>query len=323
MSDVPCNGCTACCRQQVVLLSMEDEPNMAAYDYRHVGDLRVLNNKPNGDCTHLGPEGCTIYENRPFICRTYDCRKHFKKSRRPRAAAILQQRARGRGAQATRHARRRRSCRSAELPSLKPMTNPKHVGILHQLARTGGTIINRCLGCMRNIVMLSELHSTKRQGLRFHPLYQAGQWFDLISPEERATLRSNAEKGGWSFGRSMELIEERTRLSGRHLLIREFSHADFLLTSITRPVFRSRMVDELGKLYALRRSAVVRHPLDQWRSMQDYPATRERCSLADYLKGHRRFAEMALEVGFVRYEDFCRDPADDARTVVQRSRRAL
>ena len=78
MSDVPCNGCTACCRQQVVLLSMEDEPNMAAYDYRHVGDLRVLNNKPNGDCTHLGPEGCTIYENRPFICRTYDCRKHFK-----------------------------------------------------------------------------------------------------------------------------------------------------------------------------------------------------------------------------------------------------
>ena len=107
----------------------------------------------------------------------------------------------------------------------------------------------------------------------------------------------------------MELIEERTRLSGRHLLIREFSHADFLLTPVTQPIFRSRMVDELGKLYALRRSAVVRHPLDQWRSMQDYPATRDRCSLADYLKGHRRFAEMAVEVGFVRYEDFCRDPA--------------
>ena len=59
----------------------------------------------------------------------------------------------------------------------------------------------------------------------------------------------------------------------------------------------------------LKRSAVVRHPLDQWRSMHEYPASRGRCSLADYLKGYRRFAEMALEIGFVRYEDFCREPS--------------
>jgi Fe-S-cluster containining protein len=78
MSNVPCNGCTACCRQQVVLLSDRDEANMAAYDYRRIGKHLVLNNKPNGECTHLGPEGCTIYEKRPFVCRTYDCRKHLK-----------------------------------------------------------------------------------------------------------------------------------------------------------------------------------------------------------------------------------------------------
>lgn len=187
----------------------------------------------------------------------------------------------------------------------------QQLGILHQLARTGGTIINRCLGCMRNIVMLSELHPTQPQAHRFNPLYQARQWFDLIRPEERATLRANAlrERKPASFVRSIKLIEERTRLSGRHLLVREYSHADFLSTPATRAVFRSRMVDELGEFYLLRRSAVVRHPLDQWRSMQQYAASRGRCSLADYLKGHRRFAEMASEVGFVRYEDFCREPA--------------
>jgi Fe-S-cluster containining protein len=78
MSDVPCNGCTACCRHQIVLLADRDEPNIAAYDYRHIGEHRVLNNKPNGDCAHLGPEGCTIYDKRPFVCRTYDCRKHLE-----------------------------------------------------------------------------------------------------------------------------------------------------------------------------------------------------------------------------------------------------
>ena len=78
MTEVPCNGCTACCRHQIVLLNKHDEPNIAAYDHRQIGEHRVLNNKPNGDCTHLGSEGCTIYDKRPFVCRTYDCRKHFK-----------------------------------------------------------------------------------------------------------------------------------------------------------------------------------------------------------------------------------------------------
>ena len=78
MSDVPCNSCTVCCRHQIVLLGQNDEANMSVYDYRRIGGHRVLNNKPNGDCAHLGPEGCSIYEKRPFVCRTYDCRKHFK-----------------------------------------------------------------------------------------------------------------------------------------------------------------------------------------------------------------------------------------------------
>lgn len=26
---------------------------------------------------YLGKNGCTIYERRPLICRTFDCRKHY------------------------------------------------------------------------------------------------------------------------------------------------------------------------------------------------------------------------------------------------------
>jgi Fe-S-cluster containining protein len=50
---------------------------MAAYDYRQIGQHRVLKTKPNGECTHLSEDGCTIYDRRPSVCRTYDCRKHF------------------------------------------------------------------------------------------------------------------------------------------------------------------------------------------------------------------------------------------------------
>ena len=77
MSDVPCNSCSACCRHHLVHLSAADEANLAAYDFRQVGTSRVLRLKDNGDCTHLGPGGCTIYDKRPLVCRSFDCRKQL------------------------------------------------------------------------------------------------------------------------------------------------------------------------------------------------------------------------------------------------------
>lgn len=31
----------------------------------------------DGACVYLGPSGCTIYERRPLLCRSFDCRKHY------------------------------------------------------------------------------------------------------------------------------------------------------------------------------------------------------------------------------------------------------
>jgi Fe-S-cluster containining protein len=30
-----------------------------------------------GCCVYLGANGCTIYDRRPFLCRSFDCRKHY------------------------------------------------------------------------------------------------------------------------------------------------------------------------------------------------------------------------------------------------------
>lgn len=80
---VPCGSCTACCRDQFVPILPTDEPNRGAYLVREIevgehGTLEVLDHKPNGDCAHLGSGGCEIYDQRPTICRTYDCRKQFR-----------------------------------------------------------------------------------------------------------------------------------------------------------------------------------------------------------------------------------------------------
>lgn len=37
----------------------------------------LLETTAEGACIYLGEKGCTIYERRPLICRSFDCRKHY------------------------------------------------------------------------------------------------------------------------------------------------------------------------------------------------------------------------------------------------------
>ena len=77
MSEVSCNGCTACCRNQWVLLFPEYGDRVENYDTIEVNGHHFLNQLDNGDCVYLGENGCTIYDVRPAICRDFDCRKDF------------------------------------------------------------------------------------------------------------------------------------------------------------------------------------------------------------------------------------------------------
>jgi hypothetical protein len=82
-TEVPCNGCIECCRSgQGLFLHPELGDDVAAYETRTavdtVGDrIFLLATTPAGACVYLGPTGCTIYERRPLLCRTFDCRQHY------------------------------------------------------------------------------------------------------------------------------------------------------------------------------------------------------------------------------------------------------
>jgi len=48
--------------------------------YRHVvvgQDVAVLEADEKGACVYLGEHGCGIYERRPVLCRSFDCRQHY------------------------------------------------------------------------------------------------------------------------------------------------------------------------------------------------------------------------------------------------------
>lgn len=82
-ADTPCNGCTECCKNEVIALLPQNGDVMENYDYTTIIDPRngaeifMIKRQDNGACIYLGEKGCTIYEKRPLICRVYDCRKFY------------------------------------------------------------------------------------------------------------------------------------------------------------------------------------------------------------------------------------------------------
>lgn len=75
-SDVPCDGCVACCTSGQTIIVDPDEVAVlphAALRTTSDGD-HALRHDDTGRCVLLVDGACTAYDVRPRRCRTYDCR---------------------------------------------------------------------------------------------------------------------------------------------------------------------------------------------------------------------------------------------------------
>ena len=81
-SEVPCDGCTACCTSSQFIHVGPDESDTLAHIPAELlfpapglpaGHV-VLGYDARGRCPMLIDDECSIYDHRPRTCRTYDCR---------------------------------------------------------------------------------------------------------------------------------------------------------------------------------------------------------------------------------------------------------
>ena len=86
LTPVACSSCHACCQGHQLVVLQPDEDG-ALLSIREVqtsqGNLRALQHKPNGDCMHLGEDGCMVHAFKPMMCRIFDCAEYAR--RWPRA----------------------------------------------------------------------------------------------------------------------------------------------------------------------------------------------------------------------------------------------
>lgn len=186
--------------------------------------------------------------------------------------------------------------------------------IVHHLARSGGTLFSRCISSMNGVWLLSEMHPLAMR--MYNPLGQAIAWYGLFGEDDFERFR---RMGRIHFVDAIAAVVERVEQRGGTLVLREWSHLDFIGVPFREEVgYDSMLVQVLEPLFPLRRLATVRHPVDQWLSSVRAPRLAPVLSRSRFLYGYRRFAELAAETGFLRYEELCARPEATMRELCRR-----
>ncbi len=181
------------------------------------------------------------------------------------------------------------------------------LSILHHMARSGGTIISKCLSSMDNIALLSEIHPFGYEKQYFNPLAQAHEWFNLLTESDIELVKNRQP---YPFVDAIRLIKKRSDEKKLSLVIRDWSHIDFTgWPHNPNPSYKLTTAATLSKKFRIINTATVRHPIDQWLSFKESQSWAEtEFSLDKFLYGYRKFAEQAQKIGYIRYEDFVNSP---------------
>ncbi|MCK5683520.1 sulfotransferase, partial [bacterium] len=188
------------------------------------------------------------------------------------------------------------------------------IRIIHNMARSGGTLLCKCIGCMDNISLLSEIHPFAMQ--MFNPLKQAKEWFEVFPDDDIKNIAARTYIG---FKEAIQIINRKCIDKGLTLVLRDWSHLDFTgLPFLKSPSYELLTAKVLKHDFEIINFCTVRHPIDQWLSFKNLGIMKEHLDLQAYLTGYRKFAEKCHEIGFIKYEDITRDPETGIKSLCEK-----
>jgi FkbM family methyltransferase len=176
--------------------------------------------------------------------------------------------------------------------------------ILHNLARSGGTIVSRCLGCMDGVALLSEVHPTLWHAWN-DPVKQARDWYGVDVPDDLC------------FVDTIAALEEAFRARGQLLVLRSWDFVDFIPSSKNRrPAGRSLLTEELRDRFELAEVLLARNPLAMLPSVERFLG--ESIDQQAFDDGVRAFEAMSSDEycrGRVPFVEFLLNPEREIRHI--------
>ncbi len=173
-------------------------------------------------------------------------------------------------------------------------------------ARSGGTLLNRCIGRLPGVVILSELHplggGTGKDGLAFRTVsQQARHWYGITLKHE-------------GFVDAICELHDHCQASGLRLVLRDWVAADFLPHRFNHhePSWKLTTLNLLRERLEVHPFAFTRDSIDVWlsRGRPDPEAFFEQ-----YVRYARAIVEAAMPI--VQYEAFCRSPEQQMQRICE------
>ena len=169
---------------------------------------------------------------------------------------------------------------------------PNPINIFLCFSRSGGTVLNQCLGCLPNVVIMSEVN----------PL--GGGW-GKEGENSPTTIQAQAKEWYGIELQHSSFAESAIELSEKcgHLIIRDWSFANFVPnpTNQFNPPGRFLTVDALSNV-PTHIFAFVRNAAEVYLSIEGV--------LEPFAYYYRKYAEYLASMQFkiFKYEDFCENP---------------
>ena len=183
------------------------------------------------------------------------------------------------------------------------------IPIMLCFCRSGGTVLNRCLGSLPNVIMLSEVNplgvGSNKDGISLTVQEQAKHWYGIEMTSD-------------NFAEGVVELERISESTGKHLVIRDWSFVNFVPNPINNfnPAGKFLTLEALGERCEIIPFVLVRDSIDVWLS---YNAGNLICHrpIKRFFEYYLGYIKEILKKGIrvFKYEDFCRNPSDIIRQI--------
>ena len=125
------------------------------------------------------------------------------------------------------------------------------IRIIHNLPRSGGSIISKSISAQNDVILLSEIHP---DGMKFRekmdveskigdPLYQFQEWYNFFSIQEYKKVKNS----NLNFLEKIITINKKVNKNDKILVIRDWAFVDFFGRPFADPLKKNSLIEVLSK----------------------------------------------------------------------------
>jgi hypothetical protein len=177
------------------------------------------------------------------------------------------------------------------------------LAVYYSFARSGGTLLNRCLGCINGNLVLSEVNP---HGAVVPIDVQASDWMKLIDEPHLKTFKQ------LSYGEKIKRLNDIAHTKGSHLVVRDWDTINFLdgvdgFHSRASGVLEQRLyLSHVG--FQCREIVFVRKAASVYESLARTIPQCKTMPVKEFGERYLQYACAVAQLPVFHFEDFCLQP---------------